>query len=119
MVSDGAVEKHVGNIFTKLDLPPDDELNRRVLAVLAFLRVTSRVAAPPAWSAPTPATKAPRRRVDWGPGVQRQSDETRQGEPLRGRPNSLSYGAPGQPCVFARRRSRRPATSTFLRHASR
>jgi DNA-binding NarL/FixJ family response regulator len=38
VVSEGAVEKHVRNIFTKLDLPPDQELNRRVLAVLAFLR---------------------------------------------------------------------------------
>ena len=39
VVSEGAVEKHVRNIFTKLDLPPDDaEINRRVLAVLAFLR---------------------------------------------------------------------------------
>jgi DNA-binding NarL/FixJ family response regulator len=38
VVSEGAVEKHVRNIFTKLDLPPDDgEINRRVLAVLAFL----------------------------------------------------------------------------------
>src|SRR5262245_59028536 len=25
VISDGAVEKHVRNIFTKLDLPPDDE----------------------------------------------------------------------------------------------
>jgi DNA-binding NarL/FixJ family response regulator len=38
VVSEGAVEKHVRNIFSKLDLPPDDELNRRVLAVLTFLR---------------------------------------------------------------------------------
>ena len=38
VVSEGAVEKHVRNIFTKLDLPPDEELNRRVLAVLTFLR---------------------------------------------------------------------------------
>jgi DNA-binding NarL/FixJ family response regulator len=38
VVSEGAVEKHVGNIFTKLDLPPDEDMNRRVLAVLAFLR---------------------------------------------------------------------------------
>jgi DNA-binding NarL/FixJ family response regulator len=38
VVTDGAVEKHVRNIFTKLDLPPDDEQHRRVLAVLAYLR---------------------------------------------------------------------------------
>jgi len=38
VVSDGTVEKHVGNIFSKLMLPPDDEQHRRVLAVLAFLR---------------------------------------------------------------------------------
>jgi DNA-binding NarL/FixJ family response regulator len=38
VVSEGAVEKHVRNIFTKLDLPPDEELNRRVLAVLTYLR---------------------------------------------------------------------------------
>jgi DNA-binding NarL/FixJ family response regulator len=38
VVSDGAVEKHVRNIFTKLSLPPDEEQHRRVLAVLAYLR---------------------------------------------------------------------------------
>jgi DNA-binding NarL/FixJ family response regulator len=38
VVGDGTVEKHVGNIFTKLALPPDVEQNRRVLAVLAHLR---------------------------------------------------------------------------------
>jgi DNA-binding NarL/FixJ family response regulator len=38
VVSDGAVEKHVRNIFTKLQLPPDEEQHRRVLAVLAYLR---------------------------------------------------------------------------------
>lgn len=38
VVSDGAVEKHVRNIFTKLTLPPDDEQHRRVLAVLTYLR---------------------------------------------------------------------------------
>ncbi|MFP3900456.1 MAG: response regulator [Acidimicrobiia bacterium] len=37
VVSDGAVEKHVSNIFTKLDLPPTEHDHRRVLAVLRFL----------------------------------------------------------------------------------
>ncbi|MEU1809532.1 response regulator transcription factor [Micromonospora aurantiaca (nom. illeg.)] len=39
VVSDGAVEKHVRNIFTKLGLPPDATTHhRRVLAVLTHLR---------------------------------------------------------------------------------
>lgn len=38
VVSDGAVEKHIQRIFAKLSLPADDEQNRRVLAVLAYLR---------------------------------------------------------------------------------
>ncbi|WP_238010850.1 response regulator transcription factor [Dactylosporangium sp. AC04546] len=38
VVTDGAVEKHVKNIFTKLDLQPDDEQHRRVLAVLTYLQ---------------------------------------------------------------------------------
>ncbi len=37
-VTDGAVEKHVTSIFAKLDLPPDEEQHRRVMAVLTFLR---------------------------------------------------------------------------------
>lgn len=37
VLSDGAVAKHVANIFLKLDLPPGEE-NRRVRAVLAWLR---------------------------------------------------------------------------------
>jgi DNA-binding NarL/FixJ family response regulator len=37
VVSVGAVEKHVANIFLKLDLSPDDQDHRRVLAVLQFL----------------------------------------------------------------------------------
>ncbi|MET8147248.1 response regulator [Actinoplanes sp. NPDC049668] len=38
VVTEGAVEKHVRNIFTKLDLAPDTEQHRRVLAVLAYLQ---------------------------------------------------------------------------------
>ncbi len=37
VVSDGAVEKHVSNIFTKLDLLPAEQDNRRVLAVLRWM----------------------------------------------------------------------------------
>lgn len=38
VVSEAAVGKHVGNIFAKLRLPQTDDTNRRVLAVLAYLR---------------------------------------------------------------------------------
>jgi DNA-binding NarL/FixJ family response regulator len=38
VVSDKAVEKHVGNIFTKLDLPPAGDDHRRVLAVLQWVK---------------------------------------------------------------------------------
>jgi len=37
VVTDRAVEKHVGNIFAKLDLPPSDDHHRRVLAVIKQL----------------------------------------------------------------------------------
>lgn len=37
VVSGGAVEKHVSNIFLKLDLPPATDDHRRVLAVLRYL----------------------------------------------------------------------------------
>ncbi|MGH3395142.1 MAG: response regulator transcription factor [Streptosporangiaceae bacterium] len=37
VVSDRAVEKHVGNIFSKLGLAPSDADHRRVLAVLRYL----------------------------------------------------------------------------------
>lgn len=37
VISDGAVEKHISNVFTKLDLEPVDTAHRRVLAVLRFL----------------------------------------------------------------------------------
>ena len=37
VISEGAVEKHVANIFAKLDLPVSQNDHRRVLAVLRFL----------------------------------------------------------------------------------
>jgi DNA-binding NarL/FixJ family response regulator len=40
VVTLGSVEKHVSNIFAKLDLPAGDDDHRRVLAVLAYLRAT-------------------------------------------------------------------------------
>ena len=36
-LSERAVEKHINSIFTKLDLIPEPETNRRVLAVLLYL----------------------------------------------------------------------------------
>ncbi|MEU5282141.1 response regulator transcription factor [Streptomyces asoensis] len=38
VVSNGAVEKHVGNIFLKLGPLPSDDNHRRVLAVLTYLK---------------------------------------------------------------------------------
>jgi len=38
VVTEGAVEKHISNIFGKLSLPPSDTDHRRVLAVLAYLQ---------------------------------------------------------------------------------
>lgn len=37
VISEGAVEKHVANIFSKLDLPATSSDHRRVLAVLRYL----------------------------------------------------------------------------------
>ena len=42
VVGPSAVEKHVNNILTKLDLPPADTDHRRVLAVLRFLQARRR-----------------------------------------------------------------------------
>ncbi|WP_412542602.1 response regulator transcription factor [Longispora sp. K20-0274] len=42
VVSDGAVSKHINNIFAKLDLPRADADHRRVLAVLRFLGVAEQ-----------------------------------------------------------------------------
>jgi DNA-binding NarL/FixJ family response regulator len=36
-ITEKAVSKHINNILTKLDMPPSDDNNRRVLAVLAYL----------------------------------------------------------------------------------
>ncbi len=38
VVSPGAVEKHVSNIFAKINLPDLGTDNRRVLALLAWLK---------------------------------------------------------------------------------
>lgn len=37
-IGEGAVEKHTSSIFSKLNLPPDENEHRRVLAVLMFLQ---------------------------------------------------------------------------------
>jgi DNA-binding NarL/FixJ family response regulator len=36
-ITEKAVSKHAAGIFSKLDLAPSDDDNRRVLAVLAYL----------------------------------------------------------------------------------
>ncbi|MGD3106393.1 response regulator [Streptomyces sp. YGL11-2] len=41
-VTGRAVEKHIANIFGKLDLPPSETDHRRVLAVLRYLEAASR-----------------------------------------------------------------------------
>jgi DNA-binding NarL/FixJ family response regulator len=38
VLSEGAVEKHIASIFGKLSLEPEAADNRRVLAVLRYLR---------------------------------------------------------------------------------
>ncbi|WP_028936833.1 response regulator [Pseudonocardia spinosispora] len=39
VISEGAVEKHIGNIFAKLGLAPSQGDHRRVMAVLTYLRI--------------------------------------------------------------------------------
>ncbi|GAA4220859.1 DNA-binding NarL/FixJ family response regulator [Streptosporangium album] len=46
-VTDKAVGKHTNNIFAKLGLPPSDDHNRRVMAVLAWLEAEPRPFDPP------------------------------------------------------------------------
>ena len=38
VLSASGVEKHIGNVFAKLGLPPDEAQHRRVMAVLAYLK---------------------------------------------------------------------------------
>ena len=52
-ISQRAVQKHVTSIFTKLGLPPAEDDNRRILAVLAYLRA-DRPAQPRAAPEPHP-----------------------------------------------------------------
>lgn len=40
VISEKAVVKHIGNVLMKLDLPPNESQNRRVSAVLTYLRGT-------------------------------------------------------------------------------
>ncbi|MCO8273981.1 response regulator transcription factor [Actinoplanes sp. TRM 88003] len=40
-ISDTVVGKHIGNVLAKLDLPPTDDVHRRVMAVLTYLRADS------------------------------------------------------------------------------
>jgi DNA-binding NarL/FixJ family response regulator len=44
-MSERAVEKHIGSVFQKLGLSNESEMNRRVVAVLAFLEATGGPAA--------------------------------------------------------------------------
>ncbi|WP_370942065.1 response regulator [Amycolatopsis sp. cg5] len=43
VVTEAAVTKHIGNIFTKLGLAPGEDRNRRVLATLTYLRDGARL----------------------------------------------------------------------------
>jgi len=45
-MSERAVEKHIGSVFQKLGLVEEGEVNRRVMAVLAFLDATGRAPKP-------------------------------------------------------------------------
>jgi DNA-binding NarL/FixJ family response regulator len=46
VITERAVQKHVTSIFTKLELPAGEDDNRRILAVLTYLRSDRGAAAP-------------------------------------------------------------------------
>ncbi|WP_435869983.1 LuxR C-terminal-related transcriptional regulator [Amycolatopsis mediterranei] len=48
-ISDGGVHQHIRNIFATLGLAPDDRTDRRVTAVLRYLRETAPAGA---WTDP-------------------------------------------------------------------
>lgn len=47
-LSEGSVEKHIRTVFTKLNLHPEPDSHRRVLAVLTYLKTSPRPAPKPA-----------------------------------------------------------------------
>ena len=52
-MSERAVEKHIGSVFQKLGLVHESDVNRRVMAVLAFLEATGGAAADGEAASPT------------------------------------------------------------------
>lgn len=52
-LSSKSVERNVAAVFDKLALPPDSDDNRRVLAVIAFLRAPTRPGFPPQQGEPS------------------------------------------------------------------
>ncbi|WP_329467157.1 response regulator transcription factor [Streptomyces sp. NBC_01431] len=69
VVTERAVHKHVGNIFVKLELPPEDSGHRRVLAVLTYLgsphRPRRAVKAEPDAVPPDGPGRSPARTAPW------------------------------------------------------
>ena len=68
-ISASAIEKHVKQVFMKLDLPPSDSDHRRVLAVLKFLAASPLAAALPS----RPASTRARHRPDTARPVRRRA----------------------------------------------
>ena len=74
-MSERAVEKHVGSVFTKLGILHESDVNRRVMAVLAFLEATGgprcgvRVGQPPPVGRTAPCRRDARKGHDVGQEV--------------------------------------------------